>query len=206
MNAPVRLPLGFAQPVDDAQAAFRAVLQALSRPGLVVDCGVTVPEVPGLMPGTVAALLALTDSETPVWWGPAEGPGALASQVPAWLAFHTGAPSAARASTAHFAVCGLQQSPLALDGLCAGTDVSPEHSTTLLLELPGWQGGPLRQWQGPGIREPLVLDLPVRDPAFWLQWAENGERFPSGVDVLLVCGRQLMGLPRTTLVKPAEER
>jgi alpha-D-ribose 1-methylphosphonate 5-triphosphate synthase subunit PhnH len=172
----------------------------------VVDCGVNVPEVPGLMPGTVATLLALTDAQTPVWWGEAVGPGAPASLAAAWLGFHTGAPPATGASAAHFVVCGLQNSPLALGELSAGSDVSPEHSATLLLELPGWHGGPPRLWQGPGIREPLALDLPVRDPSFWQQWADNGERFPSGVDVLMVCGRQLLGLPRTTLVKPAEER
>lgn len=206
MNAPYRLPLGFEQPVDDAQAAFRAVLRALSRPGLVVDCDVSVPEVSGLMPGTVAALLALTDAETPVWWGHAVAPGALAERTAAWLGFHTGAPAAATASSASFAVCSLSYSPLALNDLAPGSDVSPEHSATLLLEVPGWHGGPPRLWRGPGLREPLSLDVPVRSPDFWQQWAHNGERFPSGVDVLLVCGHQLMGLPRTTAVKVPEER
>lgn len=206
MNARHRLPLGFGQPVDDAQATFRALLQALSRPGRVANCDVGVPEVPGLMPGTVAALLALTDAETPVWWGGAVDARAFAAHPAAWLSFHTGTPAAQTPGGAAFAVCGLQQSPMTLNELAGGSDVSPERSTTLLLELPTWHGGPQRLWQGPGLREPLVLGLPVRAPDFWQQWADNGERFPSGVDVLLVCGRQFMGLPRTTTVKLPEER
>lgn len=109
------LPMGFADPVSDAQGAFRAALRALSHPGEVVECPVSAPAVPGLMPATAALLLALTDLETPVWWSRV-GPAAR------WLQFHTGAPTVARPVDAHFAVVGLALDVPDLSSLNAGTD------------------------------------------------------------------------------------
>jgi alpha-D-ribose 1-methylphosphonate 5-triphosphate synthase subunit PhnH len=187
-----QLPLGFADAAADAQASFRAALQALSMPGLPVPCGVAAPTVPGLMPATVALLLALMDHETPVWWA---APGAAP-----WLQFHTGAPQAASPAQAHFAVCQLGASWPALEAFCPGTDASPERSTTLLVELASWQGGTPQRCHGPGFREPRSLCLSGLPPGFWVQWQDNHARFPSGVDVIFICGDQLMGLPRTTVV------
>lgn len=185
------LPLGFADAAADAQTSFRAALQALSMPGLPVPCGVATPAVPGLMPATVALLLALTDHETPVWWAAAE---------PApWLQFHTGAPRAATPAQAHFAVCPRGLGWPALEAFCPGSDASPERSTTLLVELASWQGGAPQRCSGPGFREPRTLRLDGLPAGFWAQWRDNHARFPSGVDLIFVCGDQLMGLPRTTV-------
>ena len=192
-----QLPLGFADAAADAQASFRAALQALSMPGLPVPCGVAAPAVPGLMPATVALLLALSDHETPVWWA-APGPAP-------WLQFHTGAPQAASPAQAHFAVCALGLAWPALEAFCAGTDASPERSTTLLVELAAWQGGAPQRCHGPGFREPRTLHLKGLPPGFWAQWQDNHARFPSGVDVIFICGDQLMGLPRTTVASSATQ-
>ena len=191
------LPLGFAETAADAQTSFHAALQALSMPGLPVPCGVAAPAVPGLMPATVALLLALTDHETPVWWA-APGPAP-------WLQFHTGAPRAAAPAQAHFAVCPKGVAWPALDQFCAGTDASPERSTTLLVELAAWHGGTPQRCQGPGFREPRTLHLNGLPPGFWAQWQDNHARFPSGVDVIFICGDQLMGLPRTTAASGAAQ-
>lgn len=192
-----RLPLGFGDAAADAQTSFRAALQALSMPGLPVPCGVTAPAVPGLMPATVALLLALTDHETPVWWA-APGPAP-------WLQFHTGAPQVASPALAHFAVCPFGLSWPALAAFCPGTDVSPERSTTLLVELAAWQGGAAQRCHGPGFRAPRTLCLSGLPSGFWAQWQDNHARFPAGVDVIFVCGDQLMGLPRTTVVGNAAQ-
>jgi alpha-D-ribose 1-methylphosphonate 5-triphosphate synthase subunit PhnH len=68
----------------------------------------------------------------------------------------------------------------------------------MLIELPGLTGGPAVEWSGPGLRVPSLRRLSGLPAGFWLQWAENHAGFPSGVDVLFVCGHQLVGLPRTT--------
>jgi len=189
------LVAGFADPVRDAQAAFRDALQALSRPGLVVECEVAVPPL-GLMPAGAALLLALTDHETPVWW---QRNGGLSD----WLRFHTGAPPAAAPQEAAFALIAdaATVSPLAAFG--AGSDEEPDASATLLIELPSLDAGPPTTWSGPGIQgtREVRLALPRH---FWSQWSDNHSRFPRGVDVLFVCGTRLVGLPRTTRVEEAD--
>ncbi len=114
MPATHELPLGLLDPVDDAQAVFRAALRALSLPGEPVDCPAPAQPVAGLMPGTTALLLALTDQETPVWWntgGPLN-----------WLRFHTGAPVAAAPGQAQFGVVSAAGSATALGQFDAGSD------------------------------------------------------------------------------------
>lgn len=159
-------------------------------PGLPVSCGVAPPRVPGLMPATVALLLALTDHETPVWWA--------APQPAPWLQFHTGAPRAVDPAHAHFAVCPQGLAWPALDAFYPGSDASPERSTTLLIELSSCEAGAPQRCHGPGFREPRNLRLDGLPPGFWAQWQDNHARFPSGVDVLFTCGEYLVGLPRTT--------
>ena len=200
------LPLGFVDPVADSQSTFRAVLRALSRPGEPVECAASAPAVPGLMPATVALLLTLTDHETPTWW---------ADGAPAhWLRFHTGAPVAARPMDAQFAVfrhasaaqanAGHTRALPRLDEMSLGTDESPERSTTLLIELPSLAGGAAAEWSGPGLREPGRVHLAGLPEGFWAQWHDNQARFPSGVDVVFVSGRHIVGLPRTTRVRTGQ--
>jgi alpha-D-ribose 1-methylphosphonate 5-triphosphate synthase subunit PhnH len=196
-RALAELPLGFADPVADAQAVFRAALRALSHPGEVVECGAIGAPVEGLMPATAALLLALTDTETRVWWA---APGPVG-----WLRFHTGAPPAARAQDAPFAVFGLGQTLPPLGALDAGSDESPERSTTLLIELPSFEGGVRTEWFGPGLREPRQVALAGLPEPFWADWLDNHAAFPSGVDVFFVCGRSIVGLPRTTHVRVLAE-
>ena len=198
MGALSDLPVGFGNPADDAQATFRAALRALSHPGEVVECPAPVPVVQGLMPATVALLLALTDHETPVWWACAE---------PArWLQFHTGAPAAARSEDATFGVVAQALPVPDLARLNAGSDESPERSATLLIELPSLVGGAAAEWSGPGLREPVLMHLPGLPPAFWAQWQHNRAGFPSGVDVFFISRCHIVGLPRTTRAQTVEGR
>ena len=69
MSATIELP-GFANPVGDAQATFRAVLDAMARPGKLdrVGSGLVAPA--PLDSATAAVLLALIDNETPLWVDP----------------------------------------------------------------------------------------------------------------------------------------
>ena len=84
MKSSLPLSAGFADPVHDAQTAFRRVLDALSRPGRRFVLGAPVPGL-ALGPAMAHLLLALTDDDTPVGWQRDEG------AAPDWLRFHTGA-------------------------------------------------------------------------------------------------------------------
>lgn len=187
---------GFGDPVHEAQAAFRAVLEALSRPGQCMTIGRPVPGL-GLGPAMAHFLLALTDDDTPVWW---QQPGSAAD----WLRFHTGASVAAVPADAAFAVIGDVAAMPALEFFAAGSVESPEHAATLLIEVPSLSEGPAVEWHGPGIREMQTVRLAGLPDSFWNQWQANHAAFPQGVDIVFTCADAVLGLPRTTRVRRLE--
>ena len=84
MSSSIALP-GFADPVGEAQATFRAVLDAMSRPGRLHHVGEHLTAPAPLDSATAAVLLTLIDNETPLWLDGA------ATAARDWLAFHCGA-------------------------------------------------------------------------------------------------------------------
>ncbi|HEY4174083.1 MAG TPA: phosphonate C-P lyase system protein PhnH, partial [Rhodopila sp.] len=71
---------GFADSVADAQSCFRAVLNAMARPGHIhTVSGVSAPA--PLCNAAAAVLLTLADHETPLWLDPAAAPAAT------WITF-----------------------------------------------------------------------------------------------------------------------
>ncbi len=181
---------GFANPVDDAQACFRAVLDAMSRPGRILTVGASLDPPPPLQPAAAAVLLTLVDVDTPVWLDPA-----LAGGWP-WLAFHCGA-GAAGLDAAAFVVSDTLPS---LDALHRGTDEAPEAGATVLLQLPRLGAG--RPWRldGPGLPGPATAAIEGLPDDFAPIWQANRALFPRGVDLLLCSGESLMALPRTVAV------
>lgn len=187
---------GFADPVHEAQAAFRGALEALSRPGQPVAIGRPVPGL-GLGPAMAHLLLALSDDDTPVWW---QRPGSAAD----WLRFHTGATQAASLEQATFAVVGDAADLPALDAFSAGSAEFPELAATLLIEVPSMTDGTAVEWHGPGIREMQTVRLAGLPDSFWTQWQANHAAFPQGVDIVFTCADVALGLPRTTRVRRLE--
>ena len=142
-----RIPAGLADPVHHAQAAFRVLLEALSRPGRIQALPAEVHQHLGrpavLKPALAAALLALLDAQTTLWLSPALAAG---GEVQAWLRFHTGTRFADRPEAADFAAAHADEvDPPLLGRLPAGTDEAPHTSATLLVEVPSLQacGGTL---------------------------------------------------------------
>lgn len=193
-NPSPSISVGFADPVHDAQRAFRGALEALSRPGQPLSIGLPVP-VLALGPAMAHLLLALTDHDTPVWW---QRPDACAAD---WLRFHTGAPLARDCASAVFAVLGTAAVWPALDAFAQGVMTSPEMSATLLVEVPALDSGPALEWSGPGIREKQIVRIAGLTNNFWMQWQANQASFPLGVDIIFTCADAALGLPRTTRVR-----
>ncbi len=186
---------GFPDPVLDAQATFRATMNALARPG---RCEPLLRAVAAPLPSGLAALaLTLLDSDTAVWLD--EGLGANQA-VRDWLAFQTGAPVMDDPQVADFALVADPKSLLPLDRFSLGSDEYPDHSTTLIVALPQLIGGPMLSLEGPGIESRIIFapqDLP---PGFIAAWQANREQFPRGVDLLLSDGKAVAGLLRTTRI------
>jgi alpha-D-ribose 1-methylphosphonate 5-triphosphate synthase subunit PhnH len=183
---------GFADPVADAQSCFRAVLDAMARPGQVhTVSGVSAPA--PLCDAAAAVLLTLADHETPLWLDPA------ATRAGAWIAFHTGA-SIVPAAQATFAMA------LALpDLICLsdGTDEMPETSATVILQVASLTTGNQFVLEGPGLREPRIVSIDGVPTDFVANWQRNHGLYPRGIDLILCAGNQLTALPRSVSVKDA---
>jgi alpha-D-ribose 1-methylphosphonate 5-triphosphate synthase subunit PhnH len=138
-------------------------------------------------------VLTLCDADTPVFLDPA-----FEDAAARWLVFHAGAPLASARAAARFAFLAAPD----LSDLEAGDDAYPDRSATMVAAA-RFGGGRLAL-SGPGVagRERVVdLSLP---PETIEALARNRALFPRGVDLLLVDGDRLMGLPRTTAVRRAD--
>ena len=197
MKAVSTLAAGLVDGVHESQQAFRALLDALARPGQARWVREALPGV--ALGGALARLLlCLSDDETPVWWQQSD------AGLPQWLRFHTGATLAQQPRQAAFAVLSGIQQELALADFAAGSMESPEFSCTLLIELPSLSGGPALEWHGPGIQTQQRVALQGLPIDFWSQWQVNHAAFPQGLDIVFTCGEQALGLPRTTRVRRLE--
>ena len=182
---------GFADPVLESQACFRAVLDALARPGTRHPAGVGLAPPAPLMPAAAAVLLTLVDGETALFL-----PGDWTA-ARAWIGFHCSAVPVATAAAAGFVVATALPDLAALQ---AGSDAAPHESATVILQVASLASGRRLRLSGPGLRVPAALDVEGLPEDFPALWAANHALFPRGIDLLLCCGASLAALPRSTSV------
>ncbi len=187
----VTLP-GFADPVEHAQATFRAVLDAMARPGTLRQAGQGLTPPAPLDPATAAVLLTLVDYDTALWLDAAAAPARD------WIAFHCGAGFTATPERAAFALA------LALPDLASlspGTHEQPETAATLILQVGGFTEGARYRLRGPGLRATSHLSVRGLPADFVARWQSNRAGFPLGVDLVLCAGTTLAALPRSVTVE-----
>lgn len=191
---------GFQEPVFEAQAVFRTLMDCMARPGTIGHIAATVAPPRPMAPAAGAIALTLCDHDTTVWLTPA----LAASALPGWLAFNAGAVLAEERQNARFAFI---EKGAMLPNFCLfaqGTQEYPDRSTTLVVEIEAFEDGRPLVLKGPGIRtqeEIAPVGLPDMFPQFW---AENRQKFPRGVDLILVAGDRMVCLPRTTVISVKE--
>ncbi|UCI08956.1 phosphonate C-P lyase system protein PhnH [Mesorhizobium sp. B1-1-8] len=192
---------GFADPVFNAQTVFRAVMDAMARPGSI-EALPQLSQPPAPLSATAGAIaLALCDNDTPLWLDP---PLQAEGAVKSWLGFHTGAPLANTPADAHFALIANPAEMAALDGFSQGTQEYPDRSTTLILLVGDLATGPSLLLEGPGIEKAAMIAPTGMPRHFVEQWKQNNKRFPRGVDIILAAPGSLACLPRTTRIKTME--
>ncbi|HLB97375.1 MAG TPA: phosphonate C-P lyase system protein PhnH [Acetobacteraceae bacterium] len=187
----VTLP-GFADPVEQAQATFRAVLDAMARPGTLHRAGQGLTPPAPLDPATAAVLLTLVDHDTALWLDPAMAPARD------WIAFHCGAGFAAAMGDAAFALA-LELPDLV--SLSPGTHEQPETAATLILQVGSLTEGTRYRLRGPGLQATGHLSVRGLPADFVAIWHGNRAGFPLGVDLVLCAGTSLAALPRSVTVE-----
>jgi alpha-D-ribose 1-methylphosphonate 5-triphosphate synthase subunit PhnH len=183
---------GFADPVAGAQTCFRAVLDAMARPGHIREAGIDLTPPAPLAPATAAVLLTLLDYDTPVWL---DRDSAAAN---AWIGFHCGAPIVPAADACSFAVA-LAMPDLAT--LRTGSHEAPESAATLILQVTAFGRGRTYRLAGPGLREPMLLTVDGLPAGFASAWQQNHALFPCGIDIVLCAGTSLAALPRSVALQ-----
>ncbi|MEB3213963.1 MAG: phosphonate C-P lyase system protein PhnH [Leptolyngbyaceae bacterium] len=186
---------GFRDTVHDAQQTFRALLDALARPGNSYRIPAELEPPVGLMTASAAACLTLFDLDVSVWMQPG-----WHDSVHDWLVFHTGCQFVADPAIAHFALIHTWDTAPALADFHLGTAEEPERSTTVMIQLESLEGGTPRQLTGPGIASTQTM-TPAIAPSFWQEWTGNHLLYPLGVDVLLFHRDTVVGLPRSMAVQ-----
>lgn len=188
---------GFVEPVLGAQRGFRALMDALANPGTIrqLDLGVSPPA--PLTAELAVVALTLCDRESPFWL---DSQLIDSTSVSAWIRFHTGAPVITEAAAAHFALLADAANLLPLGRFSLGTDEYPDRSTTVAVALPSLSGGVPFTLRGPGIKDEVTIAPAGLPGDFHAQWLENQAQFPRGVDLLLVAGGEVIGLPRTVRI------
>jgi alpha-D-ribose 1-methylphosphonate 5-triphosphate synthase subunit PhnH len=184
---------GFADQSHDAQRVFRAVLDAFSHPGRIVEIPVPLEAPAPLNAAAAAFLLTLVDRETPLWLAPQ----CSSDDVTGFVHFHTGAPIVAERAAAVFAIA----SEADLAGFGIGTEAYPDRSATLVVQVPSLRGGPALTLRGPGIDGAASAAIDGLPASFVAAWAANHTLFPCGVDLVFAAGSELLALPRSIAVE-----
>jgi alpha-D-ribose 1-methylphosphonate 5-triphosphate synthase subunit PhnH len=187
----------FADPVRSSQAVFRAVMDAMARPGTIVATGglAWAPQPLGLAAAAVA--LTLFDYETPVWLDPqlAQSP-----EIPSWLSFHTGAPLTDDPRQAAFAIIADPPRMAQFEAFSQGSMEYPDRAATLLLLVERLSDNGGFCLAGPGIRGSRALSAAPLPADFATRMGANRALFPRGLDIILVSGTTLAALPRSVHV------
>jgi alpha-D-ribose 1-methylphosphonate 5-triphosphate synthase subunit PhnH len=191
----------FADPVDGAQSVFRAVMDAMARPGTSQALTPALVPPSSLSRGAGAIALTLLDYESPFWLD-----AMLAGQadVAQWLHFHTGAPIVRNAKDAAFAFLADAAHVPDFESFALGTTEYPDRSTTLVLQVESLSGAKVMRLRGPGIagERPFAVSPYPADLIARLQ--SNHATFPRGVDLLFVTADAVAAIPRSTRVMPGD--
>jgi alpha-D-ribose 1-methylphosphonate 5-triphosphate synthase subunit PhnH len=179
---------GFSEAPIQSARAFRAVLEAMARPGTLHPVTGALPPAP-LSPAAGAVLLTLCDTTTPLHLAGA----ADCADVRDWIAFHIGAPLVT-AGAAAFAV-GRWDDLQPVSRFSIGQADYPDRAATLIVEQDRLANhGPALT--GPGIETVTWLNLP-ESAAF----RANRALFPLGFDTIFTSGDRIAALPRSTRVE-----
>lgn len=185
----------FADAAVESSHVFRAIMQAMARPGtvqhLTTDLVVPAP----LVASTAAVALTLCDFQTPIWLGPGLNHEAMVH----YLKFHTGAPVVEAPADAAFAFMLAGESLSHPSLFPQGSHEYPDRSATLVIQVTKLGGNAVRL-SGPGIDSSAEFAAAGLDTDFWVAMSQNHSGFPLGIDTIFAAPGQIAAVPRSTAV------
>lgn len=185
---------GFENPTYDSIKVFRAVANAMAKPGAIFQVHARPPAPAQLSPACAALCLTLLDADTPLW---------MQNNLPVvsdYLRFHCGCPITPDEGEASFALVNNIAAMPELDVFNAGSAEYPDDSATLLIQVSSLSNATGVKLSGPGLREAMYLDAAGVSADYWRVLQASRARFPLGVDIIFTCGEHIAALPRTTQV------
>ena len=192
---------GFSDAVFNSQEVFRALMDAMASPGRVIEIG-NLAVAPSPISSVAASVAAtLFDHDATVWCDKS-----ITGSVAAigWLKFHTGLELTSNPSDAQFALIGDLNTMPSLESFAKGTSEYPDRSTTIILQLDGFNGSEELTLSGPGIEDTQGFAPSQLPKMFVDQWAANRGAFPRGIDLVFAGKGALAALPRTTRISKKE--
>ncbi|CAN5251075.1 phosphonate C-P lyase system protein PhnH [soil metagenome] len=191
---------------DESQQAFRALLDALARPGRVVALPTSLTD---RMPPAIVPAAALADVEVAV--------AVLSGPDDSWAdaVLHATGARATPPALAQMVVCRRAPAPAELAVLERGDAASPERGTRVSIacrSLRAPEGGRAAgsglalTLRGPGVEGTAHVVVDGLHPDVLQALVDANRSFPAGIDTWLVADDgSVVGLPRSTSVTTRPE-
>ena len=176
------------------QRTFRALLDAMSRPGRIISIEFPEKCPAALEPAAAAISLCVFDHDTEICLGD----GVAGVEVFDFLKFNCGCPITKSTMLSDFAIVSSLSGLPGLTQFKQGSDEFPERSTTLIAQVPDLEAGAAICLTGPGIETESSLRVAGIPDYFWRERRGQNEIFPRGVDIVFACGDRIVALPRST--------
>ncbi|WP_085906889.1 phosphonate C-P lyase system protein PhnH [Kiloniella majae] len=185
---------GFDNPVFDATAIFRTILDAMSHPGTVIETPIKCESPSKLNSSAASVLLALADMDTTIWLSPETE----CSNVADYLRFHTGCSLTKNSNHCDFAVLNGMEGPDQIANLPIGTAENPDRSATLIIAVDHFNAEQKAVLSGPGIKTTSELSPSPLNSKLWGWMKDNRNYFPCGIDVIFASPTHICALPRSS--------
>jgi len=187
----------FGNPVHDAQVVFRAVLKAMSEPGIQGNLSSTSVSLDtsdsALHPTTWAIAQALFDHDTTIYLSPEVNSEALVRS----LQFQTDAKVTPVTEQADFAIVTMDEL-VDLDQFHLGSLEAPHESCTVIVQVEAFDSPSPVEISGPGIPDSRMLEIAHLSQKQLELIQANHRLYPCGLDFVFCSPGHFLALPRTT--------
>jgi len=151
----------------------------------------------GVSAAATAVLLSLVDFSTPLWIDPCLAHTGIQGHI----GFHAGAPMARHSENCLFALIARNVDEIKLSRFMPGTPEYPDRSTTVIIEVDGFDVPPAVRLTGPGIETSTMFGAGPLPKDFWAELVSNAAMFPLGIDVILTAPDAIVAIPRSTQIE-----